>query len=89
MSSGKDEEVFWQQFHNDDRFRPVVWDPLNPEVEAVYAEEMEESDCNLDSAVDMGAGEREDKTKSDARLSVISPQLIRHRAEEMGHVYGA
>lgn len=63
MPSGADGEVekwLWQQFHSDSRYRPVVWDPLNPEVWAEYADEIEDSRRSLDSAIGINVGAHEE-----------------------------
>jgi hypothetical protein len=43
--SGRDGEVekwLWQQFHDDDRFRPVVWESQDPDITPKCADEIEE-----------------------------------------------
>lgn len=50
------EQWLWQQFHDDDRFRPLIWDPDVPLESPRYVEDSED-DCSgsSDSAISTGA----------------------------------
>lgn len=50
------EKWLWQQFHNDDRFRPVMWDPTDPEVRPKYVENSHSDHGSSDSGISMEAG---------------------------------
>ena len=67
--SSKDEEAerwLWHQFHNDQRFRPVVWDPESPDDNPRYADETEDDERSSDSGISMELDEREkEKDSSD------------------------
>jgi hypothetical protein len=47
------ERWLWNHFHDDERFRPVVWDPEHPEQSPEYAEESESDHGSSDSGISM------------------------------------
>ncbi|KAH3940316.1 hypothetical protein HBH53_217780 [Parastagonospora nodorum] len=49
------EEWLWEQFHGDERFRPVTWDPKNPLKSPKYLDDSEDdSGGSSDSGISMG-----------------------------------
>ncbi|KAH4029540.1 hypothetical protein HBI56_130970 [Parastagonospora nodorum] len=52
------EEWLWEQFHGDERFRPVTWDPKNPLKSPKYLDDSEDdSSGSSDSGISMGTTE--------------------------------
>ncbi len=47
------EQWLWEQYHDDERYIPVVWDPSNPDTRPQYAEFESGSEKSVDSGLDL------------------------------------
>mgnify|MGYP003624090480 CR=1 FL=1 len=41
----------WRQFHDNGRYRPVIWNPSDPDTEPKYADEFEDDNSSTDSGI--------------------------------------
>ncbi|KAH7082620.1 hypothetical protein BKA63DRAFT_583639 [Paraphoma chrysanthemicola] len=59
----------WQQFHDSERYRPVVWGPSASDTEPRYADEGQDDSCSTDSGTSMDK-ERAGQANSNDKAAV-------------------